>query len=96
MNFRNKYSAKKTWSELCGRMFDSKAEARRGEELVLLEKAGEISNLQYQVRFVLHNKPIIAIKVDFVYTQNGNTIIYEDTKGPVSYTHLTLPTTPYV
>jgi len=32
-NWHNKYSAKKTYSELCGRMFDSKAEARRGEEL---------------------------------------------------------------
>lgn len=80
MNFRNKYSAKKTYSELCGQMFDSKAEARRGEELALLEKAGEISNLQYQMRFVLHNKPIIAIKIDFVYEKNGETF-HEDTKG---------------
>jgi len=76
----NKYSAKKTYSELCGRKFDSKAEARRGEELELLQKAGEIRDLQYQVKFTLHHKPIITIKVDFVYGENGETT-YEDVKG---------------
>ena len=82
----NKYSAKKTYSELCGRNFDSKAEARRGEELELLQKAGEIRDLQYQVRFISHRKPIITIKLDFVYKKNyageilGETI-YEDVKG---------------
>ena len=80
MNFRNKYSAKKTFSELCGRKFDSKAEARRGEELHLLQKAGEISDLQYQVRFVLHRKPIISIKIDFGYIENGERI-FADVKG---------------
>lgn len=76
----NKYSARKQYSELCGRMFDSKAEAKRGEELALLERAGEIKNLQYQVKFVLHHKPIISIKVDFVYQENDTTV-YEDAKG---------------
>ena len=76
----NKYSAKKTYSELCGRNFDSKAEARRGEELERLQKAGEIRDLQYQVRFILHRKPIITIKLDFVYIMNGG-ITYEDFKG---------------
>ena len=76
----NKYSAKKTYSELCGRTFDSRAEARRAEELKLLEKAGELSNLAYQVSFTLCEKPKIAIKVDFVYWI-GSLPIYEDTKG---------------
>jgi len=81
MRFRsNKYSAKKTYSELCGRMFDSKAEARRGEELFLLQKAGEISDLQYQVSFLLCQKPNIKVKVDFAYQQAG-VVIYEDVKG---------------
>jgi len=80
MYSRNKYSAKKTYSELCGRKFDSKAEAKRGEELHLLQKAGEISDLQYQVRFVLHHKPIISIKIDFMYKEKG-VMIYEDAKG---------------
>ncbi len=79
-NWHNKYSAKKAYSELCGRVFDSKAEARRGEELFLLQKVGEISELQYQVRFVLHHKPIIAVKIDFVYKEDGQTV-FEDSKG---------------
>jgi len=77
---RNKYSAKKTYSELCGRTFDSKAEARRGEELALLEKAGGISDLEYQVSFKLCESPNIKIKIDFKYTQDG-IVIYEDVKG---------------
>jgi hypothetical protein len=80
MNFRNKYSAKKTYSELCGRTFDSKAEARRGEELELLQKAGEISDLQYQIPFQLCLKPNIKMKVDFAYKENGR-VVYEDVKG---------------
>ena len=36
-----------------GEVFDSKKEARRYGELLLLEKAGVISNLQRQVKFVL-------------------------------------------
>lgn len=77
---RNKYSAKKTYSELCRRMFDSKAEASRGEELELLQRAGMISELQYQIPFLLCQKPNIKIKVDFAYNQDG-VVIYEDTKG---------------
>ena len=76
----NKYGARKTHSELCGRTFDSKAECVRGEELVLLEKAGEISDLEYQVPFVLSQKPSIKIKIDFKYRENGN-VIHEDVKG---------------
>lgn len=80
MRFGNKYSAKKTYSELCGRMFDSKAEARRGEELALLEKAGEITELEYQAPYQLCLKPNIKIKVDFRYTKDGKQIL-EDVKG---------------
>ena len=76
----NKYSARRTYSELCGRFFDSKAEARRGEELALLEKAGEIKDLQYQVPFKLCEKPSIKIKVDFAYWQDGKRF-FEDVKG---------------
>lgn len=76
----NKYSATKTFSELCGRTFDSKKEARRGEELVLLEKVDAISDLRYQVPFQLCLKPNIKIKVDFAYREDGKTI-FEDTKG---------------
>jgi len=36
-----------------GRVFDSRKEAKRYQELKLLEAAGEISDLQMQVKFVL-------------------------------------------
>jgi len=80
---RNKYRAKRTYSELCGRTFDSKAEARRGEELWLTEQADVIDDLQYQVNFVLCEKPSIKIKIDFVYWLDGK-VIYEDFKGMIT------------
>lgn len=75
-----KYGARRTWSELCDRWFDSKAEAVRGEELHLLQLAGEIRNLRYQVSFVLCAKPKITIKIDFAYYAKGHWQ-YEDVKG---------------
>ena len=75
-----KYHSQRTWSELCQREFDSKAEARRGEELYLLEKAGEISNLRYQIPFKLCATPKVTITIDFAYLLNGKRI-FEDTKG---------------
>ena len=72
-----------------GHTFDSKKEAKRYYELRLLEKAGEISNLQLQVKFVLIPSQRIdgklverecAYKADFVYQEKGETVI-EDTKG---------------
>lgn len=48
---RNKYRNKKI--EVDGISFDSKKEARRYKELLLLEQAGEISDIQRQVKFVL-------------------------------------------
>ncbi len=48
---RNKYKSKKV--EVDGIVFDSKKEAKRYHELILLEKAGEIQNLQMQVKYVL-------------------------------------------
>ena len=47
----NKYGSKKV--EVNGIVFDSKKEAKRYSELLLLEKAGAIRNLQRQVKFVL-------------------------------------------
>lgn len=47
----NKYQNKKV--TINGVKFDSKKEARRWQELKLLEKAGHIRNLQRQVKFVL-------------------------------------------
>ena len=46
-----KYGNKKV--EIDGHVFDSRKEARRYQELRLLERAGAIQNLQMQVKFVL-------------------------------------------
>lgn len=78
----NKYHAKRTWSELCGRWFASKVECIRGEELALLEKAGEIYQLEYQPKFILCENPKVTITLDFQYLgDKGNIWVYEDVKG---------------
>ena len=46
-----KYKNKKI--EVDGIVFDSKKEAKRWKELILLEKAGSINNLKRQVKFIL-------------------------------------------
>lgn len=84
-----KYRARKT--EVDGIIFDSKLEAKRYYELKLLQKSGEISDLQRQVKYELlpsqrRNTKVVERPVtyvaDFVYTLNssGETIV-EDTKG---------------
>jgi len=81
----NKYHAKRTWSILCQREFDSRAEAQRGEELFLMQKAGEISQLEFQHKFVLSEKPRISITIDFRYVnhfdEGTHYWVYEDVKG---------------
>ena len=47
----NKYRSKKI--TVGGITFDSKKEARRFQELYFMERAGEITDLQRQVKFVL-------------------------------------------
>lgn len=86
---KNKYNAVKTVID--GTKYDSRKEARRGEELKMLEKAGIISNLRFQVRLELQpsfkrdGKTIRAIEyvADAVYIQDGKTIV-EDTKSPAT------------
>ena len=84
---RSKYGAKKV--TVNGIQFDSKREARRYLELSALEMAGQIRDLQLQVKFELIPSQRIDGKVverscdyvaDFVYEQNGETIV-EDSKG---------------
>ena len=84
---RSKYHSKKT--TINGITYDSKKEARRHGELLLLERAGKISDLETQVKFELLPSQRIDGKVverpvsyvaDFVYKQDGKMIV-EDTKG---------------
>nr|DAF69819.1 MAG TPA: Endonuclease [Caudoviricetes sp.] len=73
-----------------GQVFDSKKEARRYKELLLLEKAGVIKNLSRQVKFVLipsqrdENGKVIerecSYKADFKYEEGLKTVV-EDVKG---------------
>ena len=50
---KNKYGAKKITDPETGYVFDSKKEYRRWQELRLMEKAGQIQNLQRQVKYIL-------------------------------------------
>ena len=78
----SKYHAQKTTVD--GITFDSKKEAMRYQELRLLERAGEIKNLQLQVPYVLieNSKYGQAVRyfADFVYEEKGQTVV-EDCKG---------------
>ena len=47
----NKYRNRKVYSD--GMMFDSRREARRYHELMILQKSGKIKDLQRQVPFLL-------------------------------------------
>lgn len=80
MTIANKYGARRTWSNLCQRMFDSRKEAIRGEELTLLEKAGEIKDLEFQPKFILSEDPKLTYTADFRYVEDGQSIV-EDAKG---------------
>lgn len=84
-----KYNNKKV--TVNGQVFDSKKEANRYKELLLLEKAGEIQDLRMQVKFTLipsqrdeaTGKVIerdCSYKADFVYSEDGKTVV-EDVKG---------------
>lgn len=48
---KNKYHSKKI--EVGGIIFDSKKEAKRYSELLLLERAGAITDLERQVKYIL-------------------------------------------
>lgn len=87
---RNKYHARKV--EYDGIVFDSAKEANRYAELSMMEKAGEIHDLQRQVRYELipaQRDPetgkvlerACSYLADFVYTDNAGKQIVEDAKG---------------
>jgi hypothetical protein len=65
-----------------GITFDSTKEARRWQDLVLMQKAGQIDGLRRQIPFDISiNGVFICIWfADFVYTRDGVEVT-EDTKG---------------
>ena len=83
----NKYGSRKVKAN--GLVFDSRREYNRWCELALLQKAGQVTELQRQVKFELIPSQRVDGKVaeractyvaDFVYKENGKTVV-EDTKG---------------
>jgi len=84
----SKYRAVKV--EIDGIIFASKAEGRRYGELKLLARAGEITNLTLQPKFLLTEKALRSdgqverashYVGDFEYTDRAGQTIVEDTKG---------------
>ena len=78
-----------------GMTYDSAKEARRHQELLLLERAGKIEALERQKPFVLvgsvfldgRRKPPIRYYADFCYRVCDNGDYYrvvEDTKSPIT------------
>ena len=84
----SKYKAVKT--TVAGVTFDSKREAARHAELLLLQRAGEIRGLRRQVVYELvpgvkfagaaRARPAIRYTADFVYVEHDKFVI-EDVKG---------------
>ena len=73
-------------TEFRGETFDSRREARRYQDLLLLQAAGEISNLRRQVKYELIPKTEYFraghYVADFVYTDNRTgKEVAEDSKG---------------
>lgn len=62
--------------------FDSKAEAARYRELLLLFKAGQIRNLELQPKFTiaLNGRKVFTYRADFSYFE-GQSRVIEDVKG---------------
>ena len=82
---KNKFNAKKT--ECLGILFDSKWEAERYGQLVMLQRANHIRDLKTQVRFdiIINEQKVCAYIADFTYyeiNQDGSEqFIVEDAKG---------------
>lgn len=82
---RNKYGALRSGG------YASRKEHRRATELKLLQRAGEISDLREQVKYVLipaQRSPEgellereCAYIADFVYCDRAGNLVVEDTKG---------------
>ncbi len=71
----------------CLRVFDSTAEWVYHNELRILQQTGDISELQYQVRYPLHcpskDKPkkVTTYIADFTYIDSNNVFTVVDVKG---------------
>lgn len=90
----SKYGARKTIID--GVTYDSAKEARRAQELRLLLRAGEISDLREQVPYELipaqrdkAGKVVeraVTYRADFVYNDRRRGTVVEDVKSPATRT----------
>lgn len=79
---KHKYNAKPTVIE--GKWFASRREARDYQTLLILEKAGKITNLRLQVRFPLEVNGVLVTTyvADFVYREvDTDMTVVADSKG---------------
>lgn len=85
---RHKYNARRVTVD--GYTFDSKAEARRYNQLRLLQRAGDIADLELQPSFELQpgftdasgkRQRAIRYVADFAYTLPDGRRVVEDVKG---------------
>lgn len=91
---KSKYRSEKITID--NKTFDSRKEADRYQQLLLLEKAGEISKLQCQPSFLLiptqKDKEGHVIErrctyyADFSYYDKDGSLVVEDVKSPVTKT----------
>jgi hypothetical protein len=83
---KSKYRAQKVVID--GILFHSKKEGARYQQLKMMEKSGQISNLTLQPSFILapavticgKKKPALRYVADFQYTEAG-AVVVEDCKG---------------
>lgn len=94
MKRQHKYRAKAVVCPETGAYFDSKGEYRRWQDLKLLERAGQITDLERQVKYPLsiNGRPIkirskgypagrqCTLTLDYRYFEDG-TLVVEDFKG---------------
>lgn len=77
----HKYRAQRTYCAN-GHWHPSKAEAKRCDELHILQRAGEISRLEFEPAFPIsiNGVKVCTYKADFSYFTNESRVI-EDVKG---------------
>lgn len=77
------------WPDMSGFIHDSKREAHRADELLLMQRAGAITDLHQQVPFELirsqklstgKTERAVTYIADFTYWKDGHFIV-EDAKG---------------
>ena len=62
-----------------GYKFDSIKESRRYDELLILQRSGEVSHFLRQVPF--HIAPDVTYRLDFLVFWPDGSVTYEDVKG---------------